>query len=345
MQIKEEIFGLTKEQIEVKRYTLDDGSCQAAILTLGGILQSVIVKDRNGNPLDVVLGFDTVADYENQTCYIGALLGRSANRIAKDPFMMDEKEITLSCNTGECQLHGGFSGFDRKIWDAEVTEKGLKLSCVSADGEEGYPGELKAEVTYALDHGALSIHYRAVSDRTTLCNLSNHAYFNLAGHASGSVGDQKVCIYADYITPMASNHAPDGRVLPVEGTPLDLTSFRALKEDWDCDYDQIVLAGGYDHNYLIRGCGMRSFAKAYAEESGICLEVISDMPAMQLYTGNYLTDLPAGKGGAQYGLRNAFCFETQYIPNAVHCPGFEAPVLKAGMVYDKETVYKFTVVK
>lgn len=343
MQIKAEKFGVTQSNREVMRYILEEEGSQASILTLGGILQSMVVKDRNGNPVDVVLGFDTAADYENQTCYIGALLGRSANRITQEPFMIDEKEITLPCNAGPCQLHGGFSGFDRKIWDAEITEEGLKLSCTSPDGEEGYPGELKAEVTYALENGGLSIHYRAVSDRTTLCNLSNHAYFNLAGHASGSVGDQKVCIHADYVTPLAPNFAPDGKVLPVAGTPLDLNTFRALKEDWDCDYDQIVLVGGYDHNYLIRGCGMRSFAKAYAEETGICLEVISDMPSMQLYTGNFLTDLPAGKNGARYDVRHAFCFETQYIPNAVHCPGFEAPVLKAGSVYDKKTVYRFSV--
>lgn len=343
MQITEEVFGLTKDKIPVKRFLLQDGDCSAAVLTYGGILQSMIVKDRNGDPVDVLLGFDRVEDYENQACYIGALLGRSANRIADRPFMIDEKEVRLACNGGPCQLHGGFAGFDQKVWDAEITEEGLKLSCVSADGEEGYPGELKAEVTYRLKDGALSLHYRAVCDQTTLCNLSNHAYFNLAGHASGEVGTQQVCVHSDYFTPMASNNAPDGRILPVKNTPMDLNTFRPLQEDWDCDYDQIVLAGGYDHNYIIRGYGMRSFAAAYCEETGICLEVCSDMPGMQLYTGNFLTDLPKGKGGAEYGIRHAFCMETQFIPNAVHCPGFEAPVLKAGNVYDRETIYRFTV--
>lgn len=344
MKITSGIFGYTKNNEAVTRFILQDGDCQVAVLTLGGIIQSVVVPDKEGNPTDVVLGFDHVEDYEKQTCYIGALLGRSANRTVKGDIFLDEKLVTLTWNENDiCQLHGGYTGFDRKIWQAEETEEGLRLSCISEDGEEGYPGVLKAEVTYSLQDGALSLHYRASASETTLCNLSNHAYFNLGGHDSGSVGEQKLKIHAGYFTPVTETHAPDGRVVSLEGTPLDFRTSTALADRWDAEDEQIALAAGYDHHYIIEGFGMRTFAQADCAKTGIQLEVKSDMPGMQLYTGNFLNDLPAGKGGASYTPRTAFCMETQFIPNAVNCPAFEAPVLKAGEVYDKTTIYQFSV--
>lgn len=339
-----EPFGTTKDGKKVERFWLTDNKCKVGVLTLGGIIQSLYVPDRDGTMTDVVLGFDSVQAYENQTCYIGALLGRCANRIVGNEVVIGQEKIHLKCNdNGVCHLHGGITGFDRKLWKASVTEKGLTLSYSSKDGEEGYPGNLQVSVTYSLEGGALSLTYHAVSDKDTICNLSNHVYFNLAGHGSGSVGEQKIQIFAKEYTPLGEAGAPDGRIEPVEGTPLDLNELTAFEERWDDNFSQIRQARGYDHNYLIDGNGMRPFARAVCEKNGISLLVDSDMPAMQLYTGNYLEKLPAGKEKAAYGIRSGFCVETQYPPNAVNCPTFQKPVLLAGQQYESTTVYRFTI--
>lgn len=325
-------FGKTADGRPVDRYTLTDGRCSASILTLGGIIQSLIVPDRNGRPTDIVLGFDTVAAYESQTCYIGALLGRCANRIAGGRVALGGREIRLACNDhGACHLHGGETGFDKRIWSASVANGGLTLRYDSPAGEEHYPGNLRASVTYRLEDGALSLEYRAETDADTLCNLSNHAYFNLGGHASGEVGEQTVCIPADHFTPIGKNSAPTGEVASVEGTPLDLRRFTPLGAHWDDKFPQLRRAGGYDHNYIIGGDGLRPFALAECAQTGITLSVESDMPGMQLYSGNYLdANLPRGKGGVQYGRRHGFCLETQFWPNAPAFPHFPQPVLRAG---------------
>ncbi|MCD8357213.1 MAG: galactose mutarotase [Clostridia bacterium] len=342
MKVTSEPFGTTKNGQKVERFWLTDDKCQVGILTLGGTIQSLYVPDLDGNMTDVVLGFDSVQAYENQTCYIGALLGRCANRIAGNEVMIGQKKIPLRCNdNGVCHLHGGITGFDKKLWKAAVTEKGFTLSYISKDGEEGYPGNLQVSVTYSLEDGALSLTYHAVSDKDTICNLSNHAYFNLAGHASGSVGEQKIQVFSKEYTPLGTTGAPDGRIEPVAGTPLDLNEPIRFQAHWDDDFPQIRQARGYDHNYLIDGDGMRPFAKAVCEKNGISLLVESDMPAMQLYTGNYLENLPAGKEKAVYDIRSGFCVETQYPPNAVNCPAFQKPVLLAGEPYKHITVYRF----
>lgn len=342
MKIIQEPFGVTKEGSKVARFWLTDGAYRVGVLTLGGILQSIFVPDKNGTPVDIILGFDRVQDYENQTCYIGALLGRCANRIAGGEITIGGERIHLQCNdNGICHLHGGVSGFDRKIWRTAVTKDGLTLSYSSADGEEGYPGNLTVSVSYFLKDGALSLKYHAKSDRETICNLSNHAYFNLAGHSSGNIGQQRIEVFSQQYTPLGGNGAPDGRIEPVGGTPLDLNRMTAFGEHWDDDFSQIKQARGYDHNYLIDGTGMRPFARVLCEQTGISLLVTSDMPGMQLYTGNYLENLPLGKEHTQYGVRTGFCIETQYPPNAMNCAGFEKPLLRAGETYSHTTVYKF----
>ena len=342
MRITQEAFGVTRDGHKITRFWLTDGLYRVGILTLGGIIQSMVVPDRNGAPVDIVLGFDRVQDYENQTCYIGALLGRCANRIAGGEITIGGERIHLMCNdNGVCHLHGGVSGFDRKIWKADITEEGLTLSCFSADGEEGYPGNLSVSVTYLLEDGALSLKYHAQSDRETICNLSNHAYFNLAGHDGGNIGRHLIQVHARQYTPLGENGAPDGRIAPVIGTPFDLNRMTAFREHWDDDFLQIRQAKGYDHNYLIDGTGMRPFARVLCEQTGISLFVESDMPGMQLYTGNYLENLPMGKGQARYDIRTGFCLETQYPPNAVNCAEFEKPLLRAGETYSHTTIYKF----
>ena len=343
MNITSEYFGETKDGIQIERYWLTDGRYSAAILTLGGVIQSLCVPDKNGNTTDVVLGFDNVGDYETQNCYIGALLGRCANRMSKRKISLGGKDLPLAWNdNGRCHLHGGDSGFNKKVWTPEIAGNTLILHYTSCDGEEGYPGNMKISVTYQLKDAALSLHYQAVCDQDTICNLSNHAYFNLSGHSSGEVGNQKIQVFADCYTPLAEDHAPDGNIQPVEGTPLDLRTPQAFSAHWDDAFSQIVLAGGYDHNYLVAGQGIRPFAKAFSEETGICMTTESDMPGMQLYTGNFLDDLPMGKNHTAYGRRWGFCMETQYAPNAVYCPAFISPKLCAGQVYEHTTIYRFS---
>lgn len=346
MTVTSTLFGTTAEGQQVEKYTLTDGTCSVSVLTLGGIIQSLIVPGKYGQLVDVVLGFDDVKSYESQSCYIGALLGRCANRIVGGTVVLGDQTLNLACNdNGVCHLHGGKVGFDRRIWTPTVSEEGLTLTYVSPDGEEGYPGTLTVAVTYRLENGALSLTYHAESDKDTLCNLSNHAYFNLSGHNSGCIGTQWIQVFAERYTPIGSNSAPTGAIEYVQTTPLDLREEKRFEEGWNIPFVQIVLARGYDHNYLCdtNGTDLKRFARAYSEQNGIELEVWSDMPGMQLYSGNYLTDLPLGKGGAQYGMRSGFCIETQYPPNAVNCPNFPQPILKAGEKYKHTTIYAFSI--
>lgn len=344
MDIRCTPFGTTHDGRPVERYTLTDGAFSAAVLTLGGVLQSLIVPDRNGVPTDVVLGFDTAADYQAQDCYIGALLGRCANRIAEGRVTLGGRQYQLACNdSGINHLHGGTAGFDRRIWRASVLSDGLLLRYDSPAGEENYPGRLRASVAYRLSGGTLSIAYTAESDADTLCNLSNHSYFNLGGHASGEVGAQTVCVHAERFTPLGGTGAPTGEIAPVAGTALDLRQPAPLGAGWDSACPQIARAGGYDHNYIIDGTGLRPFAEAYCPATGIALSVRSDMPGMQLYSGNYLrADLPVGKGGVRYGRRHGFCLETQFWPNAPALPHFPQPVLRAGGEYRRLTQFCFS---
>ena len=338
-------FGVTAAGQMIDRYTLTDGACSASILTLGGILQSLIVPDRDGKPTDIVLGFDSVAAYEAQDCYIGALLGRCANRLADGRIKINDKSYTLACNdNGVNHLHGGMAGFDRRVWQAAVLPDGLQLRYLSPDGEEGYPGTMRVTAIYRLEAGKLTLEFFAESDQDTVCNLSSHSYFNLSGHASGSVGDQTVQVCAERYTPLGKTNAPIGEVALVENTPFDLRTAKRLDAGWDSDFEQIVQADGYDHNYIPDGTGMRTFAQAHSPKTGITLTVASDMPGVQLYTGNFLNDrLPTGKDGAAYDRRHAFCLETQFWPNAFACPIFPQPVLRVGQTYHHTTTYQYSV--
>lgn len=345
MKIVKESFGMTAQQQSVERYTLMDGCCTASVLTLGGILQSWVVPDRAGKPTDIVLGFDSVSAYEEQDCYIGALLGRCANRIAGGHITVGETDYTLACNDkGINHLHGGVVGFDRRIWQATILPDGLQLDYESPEWEEGYPGCLRTTVVYRLVNGALSIEFFAQSDRDTVCNLSSHCYFNLGGHDSGSVGGHLMRIDAQQYTPLGPSYAPMGEIVSVEGTPLDLRYPVRLDAGWDSSFEQIALAGGYDHNYIPCGQGFRPFAQVFCPTTGIALAVMSDMPGVQLYTGNFLSsDLPMGKERVQYDRRHGFCLETQFWPNAFACPNFPKPILYAQNCYHHLTTYQYSI--
>ena len=338
--ITSEAFGKTKDGTPVTRYWLSDGVCRAAVLTYGGIIQTLEVPDHKGNLVDVVLGFDSPAGYEAQTCYIGAMIGRCANRIGQGKFTLNGENYTLACNdNGINHLHGGMVGFDQRHWQAEVQQDALVLRLHSPDGEEGYPGNLDVKVTYTLHDSALSIQYDADTDADTLCNLTNHSYFNLAGQ--GDVGAQKLRICAAQYAPLGTEGIPYGVNAPVAGTPMDLRELMPMGAHWDDRFEQLHKARGYDHHYWIDGTGMRSFAQAVCEENGIHMSVTSDMPGMQLYTANFLKGA-GGKRDTDYGERQAFCLETQFVPNpsawAVECQ----PILRKGEHYQHKTVFAFS---
>ena len=337
------------DKTEVYKYTLTNRhGVSAAFITLGAVWVSMLVPGRDGQMADVVLGYDDLDSYLKNPPHFGAPIGRNANRIGGARFSLGGREYPLAANNGENHIHGGLAGFDRQVW--QVEEAGadrLVLSLFSPDGQEGYPGDLSVRVAYTLSPEGLSIAYWARSSRDTLCNLTNHSYFNLNGHASGPVAGQYIQINAGRYTPADGGSIPTGELAPVEGTPMDLRAGVRIGARIDEDFPQLTMAGGYDHNWVVDGPAgtLRPAARAWSEETGIVLAVSTTMPGVQFYTGNYLDGCPAGKGNAPYGKRWGFCLETQFFPDAVHHPEFPSPVLRAGAEYRQETRFCFSVDK
>ena len=337
-------FGTMPDGTAVEQYTLSRENISCDIITYGGALRSIRVLDRDGNTKDILLGFDTLEDYRKQIGYLGALVGRYANRICKGRFVLNGKEYTLALNDGANHLHGGDVGFDKQVWTVEdAGEDYLSLYLFSPDGQEGYPGNMKVWVTYRLNEDALSISYRASTDADTVCNLTNHAYFNLDGHENGPILENHMQINADSYTTTDEGSIPDGVIASVEGTPMDLRVMKPIGRDVDADFAQLAYAGGYDHNWVINGEGMREAAKVYSPKTGITMTVITDQPGIQFYSGNYMDGMPAGKGGAPYAKRWGFCMETQHFPDSPNRPGFPCVVLKAGCEFTTTTTYRFSV--
>jgi len=329
----------------VERLTLRDGAMACKILTYGGAVQSLRVPDRRGGDVDVALGFDTLEAYRTQTAFLGALIGRFGNRIGGARFTLGGTEYVLPANEGRNQLHGGPDGFDKRLWTVETLEENAAtLSLVSPDGDMGYPGELRARVTYRLADGALTLSYEAESTKDTVCNLTNHTYFNLAGHASGPVTDQTVQLCASSYLPTDSGSIPTGEIANVDGTPMDLRAPQRIGARIDEDFEQLRLAGGYDHCWVIDGAdgSLRPAARAFSDKTGVVLELLTTRPGFQFYSGNYLDGVPAGKGGAPYARRWGFCLETQGFPDAPNHGNFPSAVLRAGTVRRAETVYRFS---
>lgn len=336
-----EPFGTTPAGETVRAFRLEGTHVRAEVITYGGVLR-VLETDTPGGPVDVVLGYDTLEDYIRGDKYIGALVGRCANRIAGGKFVLNGVEYTLARNDAPNHLHGGERGFSGRLWTPSVCEDGLHLTLESADGDEGYPGSLRADVVYAIEgNDALSISYRAVCDQDTVCNLTNHAYFNLAGAGRGDILNQQIQLFSDYYTPLNDQNVPGGAVLPVGGTPMDLREPVAIGAHIEDGFPQLRQAGGYDHNWVVRGRPneLRPAARAMCEESGLLLEAWTTEPGIQFYTSNFLSGGPAGKGGIAYGNRSAFCLEAQAFPNAVNCPSFPQPVLRKGGIYHQKTLY------
>lgn len=348
MSVTKSLFGTLKTGEEVYIYTLDNqNGVRAQILNYGGIVRNLYVTDKNGVKTDVVLGRETLEDYLKNDGYLGAAIGRHANRIAKGEFELNGKTYNVGVNEGKNSLHGGLVGYDSRIWSAKEagtdTEPSLVLSLVSPDGEEGFPGTVNVTVTYTVTaDNALKINYRAVSDADTVFNMTNHSYFNLAGHASGNMYKQILQINSGFYTPNDSECMPTGEVLSVSGTPFDFRAPKPIGQDIKADFDQVRAVGGFDHNFAIEGRGYRLAAAAECVENGISMEVWTDKPAMQLYTSNAL---PEGdyKDGAHYRPHDAFCLETQYFPNAMAHSHYPSPLLKKGEEYNFTTEYKFIV--
>lgn len=339
-------FGKTPDGVEAQLFILDNGKMSVYITDFGGHIVAVNVPDKDGVLTDVVLGADNVKAYAEGISYMGATVGRFANRIEKGKFQLNGKEYTLAVNNGPNHLHGGIVGFNNKMFDAFVDGDTLKLSLLSPDGEEGFPGNLKFEVSFTLCHdNSLAIEYNAVSDKDTVVNFTNHAYFNLNGAITEkTVYNHTMQINAEAFCRGDKDCLADGTIVPVRNTDMDFRQFASLDERLHSDYEDIAMTGGIDHNFVLsmhKG-EFKEAAKLYCEDTGILLECFTDQPGIQVYTG-ISTDYKNGKGGAYYGKHTAVCLETQNFPNATSFSYFPSPVLNAGDKFYSKTVYKFSV--
>jgi aldose 1-epimerase len=348
--IKKMGFGATKDGTVVDIYTLTNANgVEAKIMTYGATVVSLKVPDRDGKLDDVVLGFDNVSDYEEKSPYFGCIVGRYGNRIGKGKFTLDGTEYTLAVNNGENHLHGGLKGFDKVVWEAESFENsdgvGLNLHYVSKDMEEGYPGKLDVTVTYTLtDDNELRIDYAATTDKPTVCNLTNHSYFNLAGQGLRDNSGHELMLNADNFTPVDSTLITTGEIRPVEGTPMDFTTPTAIGKRIGDDYEQLKFGGGYDHNWVLNkdGAGMTLAASVYEPTTGRFMEVLTTEPGIQFYAGNFLDGSVTGKESRVYKYRYGFCLETQHYPDSPNRPQFPSVVLRPGDEYKTVTIYKFS---
>lgn len=346
--IRIEKFGNLPDGREVNRYILTNqqGVC-ASFTDLGGVWTSMIVPDRTGNMTDVVLGYDTAADYYKNPPHFGALIGRNANRIAGADFMLNGKQYALAANNGPNNLHSGPDYYHSRLWDADIQEDELgstiSFSLKSPDGDQGFPGNADITAGYTLTQdNAVIISYHMVCDQDTIANFTNHSYFNLSGHDSGNAMEDFVWIDADTYTAADAVSIPTKEVLPVKGTPMDFTVMKPIVQDLEADYDALILGKGYDHNWILNHTPkeLALSAKAKSNRTGIVMEVYTDLPGMQFYTANFL-EATVGKGGVHYGRRHAYCFETQFYPDSIHNPLFPSPILRTGQEYQTTTIYKF----
>lgn len=343
-------FGKLPDGTTAHLYTLtNDRGIKVAITDYGGIIVSLHTPDRNGQSGDIVLGFDNLEAYLKGHPYFGAIIGRYGNRIARGRFILDGKEYKLATNNGPNHLHGGLKGFDKVLWQARPFQgsdrAGLVLYYLSADGEEGYPGNLAVTVTYTLfdQTNEFRIDYRAFTDKPTILNLTNHTYFNLA--TRGNVLNQLLQLNARYYTPVDETLIPTGEIAPVEGTPFDFTQPVAIGARINSDHPQMKIGRGYDHNFVLdKPAGeLGLVAKVYDPASGRILEVWSTEPGVQFYTGNYLDGSLTGKGGIRYERHAGFCLETQHFPDSPNKPHFPSVVLRPGQLFESTTIWKFFV--
>lgn len=343
MGIITEQFGKTVLGKEIKLFTIENkNGAKAAVTNIGACLVNLVIPDDLGNMEDIVLGFGSGEGYLVNGSFFGATVGRSANRIANAKFAIDGEEYQLDVNDNENNLHSQFDqGFHKQLWNAELLENAVKFSYTEEDGKNGFPGTLKISVTYTLtDDNALEIHYEGVSDKKTLINATNHTYFNLAGHKSGSILNTELKLICSNYTPVVAGAIPTGEIATVSGTVMDFTSFKKIGDEIEENVEQLKLVKGYDHNYVVDDYDGKIKLIAVAKAAGRTMEVYSDLPGVQFYAGNCIA-YQEGKDGAAYSPRCGFCLETQYYPNSINQEGFIKPVFDAGQKYDTTTIYKF----
>jgi len=345
-------FGKTKDGVPVSKFVLANGKgLEAMVSTYGATLVSLKTPDRHGHPADVVLGYDSVEGYENGSSYFGGTIGRYGNRIAKGQFTLDGKLFQLPRNDGPNCLHGGKIGFNKRVWTAVDRSRAdaqvLELSYTSADGEEGFPGQLEARVTYTVpaNKNELRIDYEATTDKDTVLNLTNHSYFNLSGNPATDILRHELLLHAQEFTPVDATLIPTGELRAVAGTPFDFTKSTAIGARIEQADDQLKFGRGYDHNWVLektKKVGLQTAAEVFEPNSGRVLEVLTTEPGIQFYSGNFLDGTAIGKGGQAYAHRTGLCLETQHFPDSPNHANFPSTELKPGQTYRSSTIFQFS---
>lgn len=344
MSLKKRSFGVSADGREVYLYTLENGKgMKAEVTNFGAILVNLFVPDANGKVDDVVFGYDTLEEYMVNGNFYGSTIGPNANRIGGASFVIDGVEYHLDVNDHANNLHSHrANGYHKRIWDAAEGDNSITFTLKDA-GSMGFPGNKEISVTYSLDEeNALTLKYHGISDKKTVLNLTNHTYFNLDGHKSGSNGRHILQLNASYFTPTSEDLIPTGEIASVKGTPMDFTQPKEIGKEGDADFEPLKIAGGYDHNWVLDGWDgtLREFATVTGPVSGRKMIAYTTLPGVQFYAGNFITP-EKGKDGALYDYRGAFCLETQYYPNSINIPAFPSCVYGEGREYESVTVYKF----
>lgn len=343
-------YGKTPDGTAVSEYSLsNDNGMVVKVIDYGAIVTEVWASDRDGKMADIVLGYDKLEDYIAVTPYFGAVVGRYGNRIAEGIFEINGESFTLAVNNGENHLHGGLIGFDKVVWKSEAYSNkkaaGVKLSYLSKDGEEGYPGNLSVVVVYELNNdNELTVKYEATTDKPTVVNLTNHSYWNLGGQGRGSILNHELTLNAPYFTPVDSGLIPTGEIIAVAGTPMDFTRPKRIGSRIDADCEQLTFGGGYDHNWVLdkTGGGLTFAARLYDSNSGRQMEIYTEEPGIQFYSGNFLDGSIVGKSDATYQYRYGMCLETQHFPDSPNKGHFPTTRLNPGEVYKTKTVHRFS---
>ena len=340
MSISKIRFGECSKGVVYAFILTNKNGLSAEVLNYGGIIRKLVYKNT-----DVLLGRDSVEEYMNNEGYFCALIGRNSNRIENSEFELNGKTYKLFANNGRNNLHGGFEGFDKKIWDAEIIddeEPSLVLTITSPDGEEGFPGNVNVQVTYTLTNdNSLKIHYVGESDADTVLNMTNHAYFNLNGHSSGNIDNHSLWLDSDFYTPNSDECIPTGEVISVKNTPFDFSTDDLMGARFESEYEQIKKFGGFDHNFALNGRGYRKVGRFEGDKTGIIMEIYTDQRGLQVYSGHMIEEGRVCKDGAVYSIHQGICFETQAFPNNMQFSHFPDAILKKGAKYDTTTSYKF----
>lgn len=347
MIMKKTVFGTMEDGTEIYLYSMENSNgMKAEVINYGAILANLYVPDKQGRIEDVVLGYDKLEDYYANAANFGATIGPNANRIANAAFALEGIEYKLDANDGKNNLHSHLDlGYHKKVWKAEESDNSITFYLEGPDGEMGFPGNKKIKVSYTLtEDNELKIHYHATSDKQTIINMTNHSYFNLAGHDAGEIYGHILTLNAAHYTPVVAGAIPTGEIAPVQGTPMDFAEPKQIGNEIDADFEQLKLTGGYDHNWVLDGEAgtLRHIATVEEPGSGRVMKVYTDLPGVQFYAGNFI-EKGAGKRGAVYDYRNGLCLETQYYPDTANKPSFPSAVFGPDREYDTTTIYKFEI--